>query len=353
MKYDEYLEVRKTNAKEFISRVLINIGDTEDIEAVLEQTLSDYEDFMESKVMDLYKSVGMKPERYQLERMIPRIKDSSIKKTIQKIYFELEILHEAVREFTQGDRDFERTPISFEEAMSKIPDESKDKVISMVQKYVKQYGENPIYVGRGGSCSVFRVGDKIIKFGSTRRYDSIPYCLDIHDRVQYDEYQSVYVTDVVKTFDCPEEVCQKMYNALRAAGFVWVDVKPDNIGLLNGELKILDDVDIFSLEDAMKYNKASVLDFVSNSMRVSLLELNWLRSRIPNFDLSIVDKLFNNESPQTLDFIDRLKSEYLKLNADYEYYPNQNYYVLFCNMLKGNIDKLNMGDSYQNKANKM
>lgn len=152
----------------------------------------------------------------------------------------------------------------------------------------------------------------------------------------------MYITDKIQTDNISMQDAENMYYTLRDKGYVWVDVKPDNIGRQAGALRILNDVDIYTVQDVYNLGKTSVLDFVSYNKNLALLELNWLRSKDNNFDINQIDKYFNNQSSSTIEKICEIKDEYLRRQAKYKYNPYENDLKLYERILMQKIDDYNL-----------
>ena len=88
------------------------------------------------------------------------------------------------------------------------------------------------YVGAGGFTKVYRLGEKAIKIGYTRRCTSIPdnRRLLIPDFKGYIEKEYVEVTDYLETTkDISEEEAYQVYKELRDMGIVWIDPYEHNL----------------------------------------------------------------------------------------------------------------------------
>lgn len=352
MTYEEYIKARKSQLHSLIESKIIHLKDSSTIPELLEESLFDYEQFISTKVQELYKETGLNPEPYEQERFIHRIKDKKIKQLISNYFFNLNILFETVHEITQSKAEQKREHDTLEKCLKKIPEDKRQEATSLLNKYITETGEQPQYIGNGESCTVFKIGNKVVKFGSKRRYPKIPFCLDIHNQLEYAPYQFMYITDKVSTEEISPIETEAMYRALRDEGYVWVDVKPDNIGKLNGNLKILDDVDIYTEQDALsQHRKSSVLEFVSYNMNLAILELKWLKSKNPSFGINDIDSYFQNHSNDTQENIDRIKDEYIRQTKSYTFNPNMPYFQSFGRIIEKKIAEQNSNTSINQEKN--
>ena len=341
MTYKEYKTARQIQIRNLVNSKLMHLTDPTMIQTVLDDALSEYDYIVHQNIKELYKKTGLTPELYELERFIPKIKNKKIKQSISAQFFDLNLLFDTINEMTHTDEPKRDHP-SLEDCLSKIPPEKRPEATSILQKYINEYQEEPTYIGSGESCTVFTVGNKVIKFGARRRYSNIPYCLHIDEQLEYEPNHFMYVTDRVETGNISEVETEAMYRVLRDQGYVWVDVKPDNIGRLNGKLKILDDVDIYTEEDALtQHHKSTILEFVSYNRNLAFLELKWLKSKNPFFMIHTIDKYFQNQSTQTKEKIDRIKDHYITRTKSYTFDPNIEYYQTFSNILTRKIAEQN------------
>lgn len=342
MVYEEYIETRKNQIYDLVNSKLIHLQNPTTAEELVQEALMDYEEKVYAKVQTLYAQANLHPDLYELERYIPKIQDKQIKQQIDNHFFNLNLLHTATSEMFSTDEDYEREHLSFEECLAKIPKEHQTTASSIIQKYIQETGQTPEYLGSGESCTAFNIGNKVVKFGSKRRYPHIPFCLDIHDELEYAPNQYMYITNKIDTTDISQIETEAMYRVLRDQGYIWVDVKPDNIGKQHGKLKILDDVDIYTEQDALtQHRKSTILEFVSYNIDLALLEIKWLKSNNPSFQIDDIDQFFQNQSNQTKENIDRIKSAYHRQTKPYTFDPNMPYYQTFGNILEQKVTEQN------------
>ena len=96
------------------------------------------------------------------------------------------------------------------------------------------------YVGRGAFSDVYKLGDKVIKFGKNRLTDKIPYHKRILKPLLRKRVLSKVVTDLyieVSEYlpsdnSITDEDTYLIYKELRDAGIIWLDAKKENLGRL-------------------------------------------------------------------------------------------------------------------------
>jgi hypothetical protein len=95
------------------------------------------------------------------------------------------------------------------------------------------------YIGKGSLADVYKLGNKVIKFGENRLTDKIPY----HKRILqplvrrrvYHGYKDLYVeiAEYIKTDnEITDEDAYAIYKELREDGIIWLDAKRENLGRL-------------------------------------------------------------------------------------------------------------------------
>lgn len=96
------------------------------------------------------------------------------------------------------------------------------------------------YVNSGSFSNVYRIGNKVIKFGKTRVTDNIPY----HRRVLQpllrrwvdtgDGNLYIEISEYIKQndIDLEEDEIYQVYKELRNDGIIWADVRKANLGRL-------------------------------------------------------------------------------------------------------------------------
>ncbi len=339
--YSEYVKERMKNIKKNSLAILSSISNIEDKEEIIEDSLMEYSRIIYQKIDDLYKSQNMIIEPYEFERNISKIQDTTIRKQIEKLLSDLNLAKTLLISEEQ-----ETKEIPIDEVLNITNEEISLKIKSSINKYEQMYNEKIKFLGAGGSCVAYSIGNKVIKFGNIRRYQNIPCCLNIDEAIKYDEYKYMYVTDKLSIDEISEQEVQEMYNMLRDYGFVWTDAKKDNIGKINEKLMILDDIDIYTEQDILQNNNFSILSFLSKCDFESVMkEINWLSSKDQNFDINNIDKYFDNESTQTKEYIESIKKHYLQRNNKYLYDTNTLEIPLFMEILKEQVTE------YQNEIN--
>ena len=341
MTYEEYLKIRKEHIKDLVKSKIIYLKDSDCAEEIINEALNTYEFEIYQAVQTLYAQEQLHPELYELEKFIPKVKNKTTKQTIDDYLFDLNLLQSTIYEMFEEPETEKEVP-SIEQCLNQIPPEHQEEAQSIIRKYIKETGQKPQYIGSGESCIAFSIGDKIVKFGSKRRYKNIPYCLKTYESIPYGYEQHMYVTDKIDTPTISENETEAMYRVLRDAGYVWVDVKSDNIGKQNNNLRILDDVDIYTVEDALaQHRKKTVLEFVSYNTSLAILEIKYLMSKDPNFTLDSIEELFPNQSTQTKENIDRIKSEFTRHTHPYQIDSSTYFFERFKEILEKKITEHN------------
>lgn len=102
------------------------------------------------------------------------------------------------------------------------------------------------WVGKGTYSKVIQIGSKIIKIGKKRRSYEIPYDKTILSpiiRIDLSKISNVNTTievmeNVSTNFSLSKEELYQFYVSLREKGIVFVDIKPQNLGILLKDNKI-------------------------------------------------------------------------------------------------------------------
>lgn len=333
--YDEYIKARKENLFKIINEQLLTLNKDVESEDLLYTIFDEYQEFLSEEILTLYKSVGLDIDLYDIFSCVYKVQDAVIRRKILKLFEELHLIFSAVNRFCVDYMQAQEIHKTINDILYGIADDKKQEIQNMIEQYKKLYNEKVVFIGKGQNNNVFSVGNKIIKFGAIRRYEKIPYCLEVEQVIQYSRYHYAYVTEKIESNCCTYEDARNMYFALRNQGYVWLDVKEDNLGIKNGEIKILDDIDIFSVDDIFKMGKYSVLDFVSTNLSTALLEIEWISRQTPDFDIDSINVYFNDKNKTEL--IERLKDEYVIRGLKYQYdAPKEN--CLFLRLLKKRIN---------------
>jgi len=337
--YEDYFEVRKEVIKKRILEKTSSMSEEERLE-FLEDVFVEFEDALSSSIGILYDSVGISVNPYEYHSSLGKISEPNIRRQISDMYLTFDIITEAINELTDA-YDDNRNYTSIEELLSNADENNQEYIMDTIRHYELTYLEKVKYLGSGQSSTVFCVGDKVFKFGEIRRYGYVPFCLPYHDLHRLDDKTYMYVTDKVDTSSMSISDSRKVYIELRDKGFVWLDPKPENIGTRNGEYVIIDDIDILTERHILKDGNESVLKFVSNNSLVTELELDYLSSKDPNFDINEIDKYFNNQSPATKELIQSIKTEYEKRKRSYEFDSQIEEQDLFNSILNEKLSEMN------------
>jgi len=315
--YNEYIKLRKENMLKIINQQISLLSSNDGLEEVLYDVLDEYQYFLNEEILTLYKKAGMNVEVYDIYTNIYEVKDKEIRRKILMLIEEFQLIFSIINLISKNYLMDVKENKTIDDILFTIDYEKRREIVKMIEDYENLYNEKIKFVDSGTVTNVFSVGSKIIKFGPMRRYLNIPYCLEIEESIQYSDHLFCYVTEKIDTNNCTIEDAYNMYFLLRDNGYVWIDVKGDNLGTKNGKIKILDDIDIFSVEDIYKKGKHSVLDFLSTNLRPALLEIDWLSRQTDNFDVDSINQYFNDETKTQL--IERLKDEYVKITSRYNY----------------------------------
>lgn len=95
------------------------------------------------------------------------------------------------------------------------------------------------YIGKGSLTEVYKLGNKVIKFGKNRLTDKIPYHRRILQplvrRRVYNSFKDIYIeiAEYIKTDnEITDEDAYAIYKELRKDGIIWFDAKRENLGRL-------------------------------------------------------------------------------------------------------------------------
>lgn len=191
----------------------------------------------------------------------------------------------------------EQQTTTLQDVLNKINDiDERKQIEQIIQQYQNTYQQEIQFLGEGGDATVFSIGDKVIKFGSNPRHLNVPKTLEAFDTIQYNGNKIMRIMPKLETGNVSREQLQTFYNELRATGYVWNDIKDDNVGWIecNGkkELRIIDDVDIWTEEELSSDKYRSVLDYVRGD--VALFEIEYLRMHDPKFNINKLGQYFRD-----------------------------------------------------------
>lgn len=225
--------------------------------------------------------------------------------------------------FNNKNNDYKET---LEENLGKIEDiEQRTKIEDIINKYEKSFGSKTKFLAKGGSSTVFEVGNKVFKFGGKRRYDeNIPYCQNEYERVDYNSLNSFRCMDKLSLKKIKKNDVEKVYLELRDKGYIFLDNKEDNIGKIknNGkeELVIIDDVDIIKEEHLKDDNFNSPLEAVDRYGGNVEFEFKYLKSKNLNFNSKDILNLYSGYSNN-----EEKKANIIRLMAKYDDVMIKNY----------------------------
>lgn len=109
---------------------------------------------------------------------------------------------------------------------------------TIVQKLMDHEGTKPSeieYASKGGFGRVFKIGDKVLKYGKKAFTAELPYNSELflqpYFRSSLDGSDFLEVYEQVDVGGNREEMYQ-LYKGLRDQGLIWTDIKPNNVGHL-------------------------------------------------------------------------------------------------------------------------
>lgn len=201
------------------------------------------------------------------------------------------------------------------EVLERIEDIGERKQIEQIlQQYQNDYQQEIQFLGEGGDATVFSIGDKVIKFGSNPRHEGVPKTLETFDSVQYNGKKIMRIMPKLELGNVSREDLQSLYNELRVNGYVWNDIKENNVGWIEKdgkkELRIIDDVDIWTEEEILQDKYISVLEQVTDN--AALFEIEYQRTHNPKFNINKLGKYFRDY------YLTDRKIYVSKLEIDYE-----------------------------------
>lgn len=127
--------------------------------------------------------------------------------------------------------------------MRKIDEQDCDAIIHHVEKLASAQGlnmEDLEYLGFGQTHSCLAIGDAVIKIGNTteRVYENPFRIMPVYkqDLKKYPNSLGLYVSQRARTENIPERLTQEMYNRVRDAGGLWLDIKDENLGIVDRKM---------------------------------------------------------------------------------------------------------------------
>ena len=121
------------------------------------------------------------------------------------------------------------------------------------------------YVDKGSTSVVYKLGSKVIKFGTPRNTDKIPYHRRIlqpllRRNLEFGE-RSVYVEVAEYIYldpDITQDEVYQIYKELRQAGILWLDCKKENVGRLIKDNSVHFSEPIYPRNETVGYIKDTV-----------------------------------------------------------------------------------------------
>ncbi len=133
-----------------------------------------------------------------------------------------------------------------DEIVSEVSEHSRDSLtLKMItQELMEHEGVKPSeieYASKGGFGRVFKIGDKVLKYGRKAHNAELPYNSELF--LQPLLRQTLNGSDFVEIYEQVDvggsrEDMYQLYKALREQGLIWTDIKPGNFGRLRKENKI-------------------------------------------------------------------------------------------------------------------
>lgn len=122
----------------------------------------------------------------------------------------------------------------------KIDEQDYSLILEEITKLVDAQNlklEDIDYLGFGQRYTALGIGNAVIKIGNTTEkvYDN-PFRLTPVYKRDLKENLGLYVSQRAKCGNISKKSVQEMYNAIRDAGGVWLDVKAENLGYVQGKM---------------------------------------------------------------------------------------------------------------------
>lgn len=122
----------------------------------------------------------------------------------------------------------------------KIDEQDYESILIQMEKLTKAQGislDDIEYLGFGQMYSTFGVGDAVIKIGNTTEnvYEN-PFRLVPVYKQNLKPNLGLYVSQRARTTGVPERATKEMYNLIRDAGGLWLDIKAENLGYVDSKM---------------------------------------------------------------------------------------------------------------------
>ncbi|MBQ6860484.1 MAG: hypothetical protein IJO08_02415 [Clostridia bacterium] len=133
-----------------------------------------------------------------------------------------------------------------DDIVQEISEYSRDSLtINMIVKELMEHENSKPsdikYSAKGGFGKVFKIGDKILKYGRKAHNAELPYNSELF--LQPLLRQSLSGSDFLEIYEQVDvggsrEDMYQLYKALREQGLIWTDIKPGNFGRLRKENRV-------------------------------------------------------------------------------------------------------------------
>ncbi|MBQ7409839.1 MAG: hypothetical protein IJW20_00460 [Clostridia bacterium] len=196
----------------------------------------------------------------------------------------------------------------------KIDEQDYEAILEQIEKLASAQNlnlEDVDYLGFGQRFSCIGVGDAVIKIGNTTEkvyenpYRIAPvYKQDLKKYERFDQGTDLglYVSQRAKTEKVPENLTQEMYNLVRDAGGLWLDIKEENLGFVDGKM------DFKSIyPNQTDVNESANIDFPEYNGNLFVIDYEDMLFLTPE----LKQKMLNGEAPN-VNYVPRelLKGDY-------------------------------------------
>lgn len=221
----------------------------------------------------------------------------------------------------------------------KIDEQDYEAILEQIEKLAsaqKLSLEDVDYLGFGQRFSCIGVGNAVIKIGNTTEkiYEN-PYRIAPvykQDLKKYDRFDQgtdlgLYVSQRAKTERIPESLTQDMYNLVRDAGGLWLDIKEENLGFVDKKMDFQSiypnqtDVNETTNIDFPEYDgNLFVIDYEDMLFLTPELKEKMLKGEAPNVNYVPRELLKGNYTNDQIYFESFIKksSKLLKYEMNYQ-----------------------------------
>ena len=293
-----------------IEGMLKEVNDNDEKYALLTEAIGDAERKLFREVSDYLKANATLEEiSKDIDKYISRIIDEKVRYHFLEKLDTISFLYQVSNDYLEEDVE---KPLDIESVIASISNPSvKDEILRVLKEYQNKLNAPIEYISRGESNKVFAIGNKIFKFGPINAISDIPYTLHNELTIPYHTHEGMpfqlSVQERLSQKCTSEDKLKEMYFALRDQGFLWRDIKEDNVMKRGDDLILIDPISVFRVKDIIK---GSVLEEVMHDTNQALLELMWLERTDPTFNIDTIEQYFTNESNTTRLTIINLKDRF-------------------------------------------